>query len=263
MEKTKHVKLFEAWQANEGVIGQPIQLPMKISGEYRVPKGVPNVGDALHSFNRRKSDGFGGYMLAGNPPSRWSSAIVFNQGKSINQALEEVWKMGINPDITDLKVEVDSKNYQVKWEATIDQSRDGKAYVGVSSVGSAGGGADTRAQGQIEAMKGWNRGARDWTLVLDFKNPKGIYIRQFFYKFTKPDTHPPYNGMQALKSTPNTIMSPGEYKLSIGSNWTYQLTKDGEWFAKLNNAQYFRLKDKLTPADYSKAVDNLKGATKV
>lgn len=33
-----------------------------IKGEYIVPKGTPNMLDALHSFERRKSDGFGGRM---------------------------------------------------------------------------------------------------------------------------------------------------------------------------------------------------------
>jgi len=111
-----------------------VSLPMKISGEYTVPNSAPNKGDALHSFNRRRSDGFGGYMLSGNPPSKWKSYIKFNQGKSINQALQEVWNSGVNPDITDLKIQVDSKTYTVKWSATIDESEDGNAYVGVSSV---------------------------------------------------------------------------------------------------------------------------------
>ena len=33
-----------------------------VKGEYVVPKGTPNMADALHSFERRKSDGFGGRM---------------------------------------------------------------------------------------------------------------------------------------------------------------------------------------------------------
>jgi hypothetical protein len=30
-------------------------------------------------------------------------------------------------------------------------------------------------------------GGKDYKLVLDFKNPTGIYIRQFFYKYTKDE----------------------------------------------------------------------------
>lgn len=147
--------------------------PTTIKGSYTVPKGTPNMADALHSFERRKSDGFGGRMST-----------------QINEKLRELYKQGINPDVTSIKINVDSTKYKVDWEATIEPSKNGKAYVGVSTVGSAGGGADTRAKSQIEKMKTWVDGAEDYTLVLDFKNPKGVYIRQFFYKWTKPSKYP-------------------------------------------------------------------------
>jgi hypothetical protein len=143
-----------------------------VKGEYIVPKGTPNMADALHSFERRKSDGFGGRMST-----------------KIKEALVEMYKQGINPDVTDLKVNVDSKNYKVTWEAKIEPSKDGKAYTGFMTYGSAGGGADTRAKGQEEGMKK-RIGGENYKLVLDFKNPTGIYIRQFFYTYTKPKDFP-------------------------------------------------------------------------
>ncbi len=147
--------------------------PIVIKGGYVVPPGTPNMADALHSFERRGSDGFGGRMST-----------------QIREKLREVYAKGINPDITSLKVNVDSKNYKVDWEATIEESKDGKAYVGISTVGSAGSNADQRALAQVDKMKTWFEGAKDYTLVLDFKNPTGIYIRQFFYKWTKPNEFP-------------------------------------------------------------------------
>ena len=144
-----------------------------LKGGYQVPAGTPNMGDALHSFEKRKSDGFGGLMST-----------------KIKEALTELHKNGVNPDITELKVSVDSKNYKVDWEAKIEPSKDGKAYVGFSTVGSAGSGADARAQSQVETMKKWVDNAEDYKLVLDFKNPNGIYIRQFFYKYTLPKKYP-------------------------------------------------------------------------
>lgn len=144
-----------------------------VKGEYVVPENTPNKADALHSFERRKSDGFGGRMST-----------------KINEALREMYKEGINPDLKELKINVDSKNYKVDWEATLGESTDGKAYVGMSTVGSAGGGADSRAKSQIENMKTWAKGAQDYTLVLDFVNPTGVYIRQYFYKYTKPSEYP-------------------------------------------------------------------------
>jgi hypothetical protein len=140
-----------------------------VKGEYVVPKGTPNMADALHSFERRKSDGFGGRMST-----------------KIKEALVEMYKQGINPDVTDLKVNVDSKNYKVTWEAKIEPSKDGKAYTGFMTYGSAGGGADTRAKGQEAGMKE-RIGGKNYKLVLDFKNPTGIYIRQFFHKYTRDE----------------------------------------------------------------------------
>lgn len=147
--------------------------PITISGSYQVPANVSNRADALHSFERRRSDGFGGRILS-----------------QIKEKLLEMYKAGVNPDISNLKIVVDSKNYKVDWEATIEPSKDGKAYVGMTTFGSAGGGADARAKSQYNAMTKWNTNAKDYTLVLDFVNPKGIYIRQYFYKYTNPTDFP-------------------------------------------------------------------------
>lgn len=149
-----------------------ISLPIIVRGSYSA-KGQKNAGDALHSFEKRKSDGFGGRMST-----------------KIKEKLREVYKLGINPDVTNITINVDSTNLVVNWSATIDESKDGKAYVGISTVGSAGGDADRRALQQIEKLKRWVKGAKDYTLVLDFTNPKGIYIRQYFYKYTVPGKYP-------------------------------------------------------------------------
>jgi len=140
-----------------------------VKGEYVVPKGTPNMADALRSFERRKSDGFGGRMST-----------------KIKEALVDMYKQGINPNVSNLKVNVDSKNYKVTWEAKIEPSKDGKAYTGFMTYGSAGGGADTRAKGQEAGMKE-RIGGNNYKLVLDFKNPTGIYIRQFFHQYTKDE----------------------------------------------------------------------------
>jgi LPXTG-motif cell wall-anchored protein len=144
-----------------------------VKGGYTVPQGTPNMGDALHSFERRKSDGFGGKM----------STIL-------KEKLLEAYKSGMNPIVKDLKVNVDSKNYKVDWEATIGPSPDGKAYIGMTTFGSAGSNADSRATNQFDSVKKRVNG-EDYKLVLDFKNPKGLYIRQFFYAYTKPTEYPP------------------------------------------------------------------------
>lgn len=148
------------------------KMSVIIKGDYSVPANVPNRVDALHSFESRKSDGFGGKMST-----------------KIREGLMQMYKQGINPEVTDLKVNVDSKNYKVTWEAKLEPSKDGKAYIGFVTRGSAGSGADERAKSQIDKMKE-QVGGEDYKVVLDFKNPTGIYIRQFFYTYTKPKDFP-------------------------------------------------------------------------
>lgn len=144
-----------------------------VKGEYSVPENTPNRVDALHSFESRKSDGFGGKMST-----------------KIKEEMMKFYQKGINPDVSDVKIDIDSVNYKVKWSAKVHESKDGKAYIGFTTFGSAGSDADSRAIGQFEGVK-QRLGGEDYKLVLDFKNPKGIYIRQFFYKYTKPNEYKP------------------------------------------------------------------------
>ncbi len=145
-----------------------------VQGEYSVPENIANRADALHSFESRKSDGFGGKMST-----------------KINEEMRKLYKKGINPDVSDIKIDVDSVNYKVKWSAKVHESKDGKAYIGVTTFGSTGSNADSRA---IAQYADWKKliGGEDWKLVLDFKNPKGNYIRQFFYKYTRPNEYKPH-----------------------------------------------------------------------
>lgn len=136
-----------------------------IKGSYSVPPGTPNPADALHSFERRKSDGFGGKMLT-----------------KIREELTKQSSKGINPEVKNINIQVDSKNLTVNWSAEIGPSTDGKAYLGIMSFGSAGAGADERAKGQFEGMKASTKG-KNYKLVKDFQNKGGIYIRQYFYKY--------------------------------------------------------------------------------
>ena len=134
-----------------------------VKGSYIVPKNISNRIDALHSFERRKSDGFGGYMST-----------------KINEALRQMYKDGINPDVESIKINVDPKKYAVEWEAVLTPSKDGNAYVGIITRGSAGAGADERAKNQLKDMIN----KKNAKLVLDFNFNKGLKIRQFFYKYS-------------------------------------------------------------------------------
>jgi hypothetical protein len=57
-----------------------------VEGEYSVPENTPNRVDALHSFESRRSDGFGGKMST-----------------KIKEAMSKLYQKGINPDVSDVK----------------------------------------------------------------------------------------------------------------------------------------------------------------
>jgi hypothetical protein len=161
-----------------------VSLPIKVSGSYSVPKDIKSRGDALHAFNRRKSDKFGGHMLTNGPiPSQWSPYIKLDQGKSINQVLDSLEKKGIKADVTDLDIKVNN-DFTVEWEATIDKSKDDKSYR-VFTRGSAGNSADTRAQRQLSGLKSDNSEFCGWDEVLDLNITKPFKIRQFFLRAAK------------------------------------------------------------------------------
>lgn len=136
-----------------------------ITGSYVVPDNVPNKADALHSFERRKLDGFGGRMLT-----------------KIRAELNKMYKQGIKPEVKSIDIQIDSNKLKVNWSATIGHSTDGKAYLGLMSFGSAGNNADERAKAQFQSMKE-KTGGKNFQLIKDFINKDGIYIRQFFYKY--------------------------------------------------------------------------------
>lgn len=81
------------------------------------------VYDALHSFNTRRMDKFGGHL-----------------NEKINDALAEIRKKGFNSDLKKLYIQIDPKTLTVFWTAVVGPSEDGRCYVSVDSRGSAGGG---------------------------------------------------------------------------------------------------------------------------
>jgi hypothetical protein len=252
-----------------GIINESkISLPIVVSGSYTAPKGD---ADALHSFERRKSDGFGGRMTS-----------------KVDDKLKEVYNAGINPDITDIKININSQSYTVNWSVTIDESKDGIAYMGLTTRGSAGGGADRRAQGQIDGLmrKMKRKGYENIELALDFKNPSGVYIRQFFYKYSIPNKFPSLTTKGEYERKPqeqqktdteqktdiepqNNIESKfkswksGEYKIKGDNTWTYKLNSNKEWEAKKYDGEYKNLKTNLSPESYDTALNVLTKAEKI
>lgn len=142
--------------------------------------GVPYVYDALHSFNRRRMDYFGGYLNV-----------------KVNAALEKVRSKGFPSDIKKLFIQIDPKTLTVHWIAHIGPSTDGKCYACVDSRGSANGGL-AAVNRQVPKMHSLYSGMEP-ELLLDFNEdvvqcfegdgtPLSSYcsyvnIRQLFYKY--------------------------------------------------------------------------------
>jgi len=184
-------------------------LPIRIGTTWQSP--IKGDGDLLHSFETRRSDKKG--------------ALILTQ---IKEKLKQLYNSGINPDITELKLDVDSKNYTVTWSATIDESKDGKAYMGIATRGSAGASNDERALQQIEPMKNSLKkmGAEDVTLFLDFDNPKGIPIRQYFYKYTLPEKYPPLSqSSNYLRTEKPTEIETSTDGIILGKGSTEDVSK--------------------------------------
>jgi hypothetical protein len=175
-------------------------LPIILTGSYKVPKGD---GEALHSFDRRKKDNFGGHMLIGSPiPAEHISKVKLDQGKGVNQVLTELIAQGIKPDITKIDIKVND-DYTVNWSVTIDESKDGKAYAGLSTRGSVGGGSDSRALSQLNDLKANNPNLCHWAVVLDLNVTKPMKIRQYFLKYTKCNPNEKANDITTTPVTTN------------------------------------------------------------
>ena len=146
--------------------------------------------DELHAF-----EGTNGRLIGG-------------MNTKVNAELEQMYAKGINPDITDVFVEMDANKMEVKWKVTIAPSKDGKAYLGLTSRGSAGSTAYDRANGKSvgqdfdsvlkKVREKTNEPNAEMFLVKDYlynltKEKKSLGkcpTRQLFYKYTKPNKFP-------------------------------------------------------------------------
>lgn len=84
--------------------------------------GLPYVYDALHSFNYRRSDKFGGYINV-----------------KVNDGLQRIREKGFKSDVKKLYIQIDPKTLTVYWFAVVGPSSGRHSYVRIDSRGSAGG----------------------------------------------------------------------------------------------------------------------------
>lgn len=159
-------------------------LEIKIFGSYDTTK-APNGGggDALHSFQSRIGDKFGGRM---------------NDGVIL--AMLEIYEKGINPFVKSVSVNFTPNGTTgpiVEWEVILTESPDGKAYLGFQSRGGAGGTAFERALKQANEKKGdlpneLSEPEMEFLDVFDYKNERAV-IRQIFWQYTRPKKYPALN----------------------------------------------------------------------
>jgi hypothetical protein len=165
----KYIKIYEDYTPASKVIVEGSYSPR--AGDY----------DGMHSFQSRKKDGFGGKM-----------------NTKVNEALLKFYKENQkNPAITNIEIKMDDSS----WKVTIEESRDGKAWIGLTSRGGAGkkdglAGSVERAKRQIEKKKKeltseFSDSALETKEVKDFGwQGKGAYIRQIFVVYTNPAKYP-------------------------------------------------------------------------
>lgn len=151
---------------------------VKVSGSYDTSKApYGGGGDAQHSFESRKKDRFGGQM---NTITNSVLKAIYSEKK-------------ISPKISEIKITI---GVTVTWEVIIQESDDGKAYVGISSRGGAGGALtrkdiDTNVKIKKDALPSEIGETKiDFHDVLDYKNSSAD-IRQVFFQYTSPTKYPP------------------------------------------------------------------------
>lgn len=159
------------------------EMQKVISGSYTAA-GQPRAYDALHSFQSRASDKFGGRINT----------------KVQNGIKEYKNNTGIKAiDIKKVSVTIDPNTLTVNWKVTIGPSTDGYTYEQFDSRGSAGGG-ESAVEGQLSSMHSYNSGTPKMVYHFNKTIPKcfdsngtkkkdgckgTINIQQKFFKYGK------------------------------------------------------------------------------
>lgn len=196
--------------------------------DYIIPKtyefGVPSDEEIKNKKENNKSVSFSPKTISDSytsPLFDCDRLHAFNDTKSgpvgrmndiVNPELIKIYKSGINPDITNVTVNIErgETEYTVNWSVTIDESKDGVAYVGLYSRGHGGRGnwvfsdvSTTSGHASIESCKKSNfikkRGTvEDMKLIEEYEYNKdgkipGCQVNQLFYKYTLKEYPPNKN----------------------------------------------------------------------
>lgn len=208
--------------------------------------GQPWVYDALHSFNSRRMDKFGGYLNV-----------------KINDGLAEIRKKGFNSDLKSLYIQIDPKTLTVFWTAVVGPSTDGRCYVSVDSRGSAGGGLPAVMK-QCPRMHRLHAGMKP-VKVLEYNenviqcydwhsNPldtvcRFVNIQQHFYKYADPRignliSLEDYTKAEAQTQAANTTLiasttaAPAKKVAPAAANYKKYKVKSGDTLSQIAEKQH-------------------------
>ena len=129
---------------------------------------------------------------------------VGNMQTMVNKKLKEMYDAGYNPDVKSVVVTIDLGKKTTRFVVTIGESQDGKAYLGIVTVGSCCNMSYvSRADDQVREMLTWNAKPEEHKLITileskpDGSSNGGLTIiggkyklRQHFYKYTKTSKPP-------------------------------------------------------------------------
>jgi LysM repeat protein len=211
--------------------------------------GMPSVYDALHSFNYRRVDKFGGYLNV-----------------KVNEGLENIREKGFKSDIKQFYIQIDPKTLTVYWIAVVGPSTDGRCYVRVDSRGSAGGGL-AAVEKQLPQMHSLYQKLTSVKL-LEFKEDvikcyswnsdpvnnicSYINIRQHFYKYYDSQVDSPISLEEYSNKNPISVekeiipvvkkpkIRQKKYKVKVGDSLSEIAEKNHTSVSKLKKANGLR-----------------------
>jgi len=243
-----------------------INFPVIVDGSFR-----GDNGDRSHAFQST-----GGVVVGG-------------MQTKVNQKLKEIYAAGYNPDVTNITVTIDIQNKITKWQATINESEDGNAYLGIVTVGSCcSDNCAKRADDQVPRMKTWNSTPDDHKLITILQStPAGTSsggltivggkykLKQHFYKYTlkrfpaKPATpyidvtyseyNPPYAD---LLNNPRSERIASVLKQSPGTFNDYEAWAEAAFMAIKTKVKYAQVKKLLEQDPYAYVKDFMDTSTK-
>lgn len=138
--------------------------PVTVEGSYKAANC-----DELHAFESTHGKTIGG------------------MNTKVNAELEKIYATGTNPEVTSVEVNMDAKNMKVDWKVTIEESKDGKAWLGFTSRGSSGPGAFVRANGKSVGQD-FDTVLRKVRDVKDEPNAEMKLVKDMLYNLTATGT---------------------------------------------------------------------------